>query len=494
MLPTEAAFIDVVRRALARGIAPHLSGEPRKLADSGLQLALGELAHRQGGGEARLAQVYADLQALSARYNTLAASGPQSGASAVIAAALGDHDRTVARLSERIDVLRGDLVDGAVKLAAVQAAAPKAWQDQVRTLFADLTRNEMDEVTRAPLPGPAESDADRIAQGREKLEALMRTALGAPDLEITDHFRISGGFSRDTFILTTQAGGKQTRYVVRATALGGGYTDGLNRSIPEEFPLLKAARAHGVPAPESYILVEDPEILGASFILMAFCPGVILGDNMRATGQIPAEIYRQTAELLAQLHSLPWQDHPETFPALTGRGHVTAAEGAAMYLERCRTWREKACLRPSAAITLAEDWLARNIPQTDRPATFVHGNIGFHNMLIEDGRIQALLDWESGAVGDPAWDLITARLMLDGQVSWETFAGWYETAGGCLPPEADLAYWRMFRAYSGNLSCAIALEEMFERAASPEYLELGVKARPFYMNLLLENGQAVGFI
>ena len=56
----------------------------------------------------------------------------------------------------------------------------------------------------------------------------------------------------------------------------------------------------------------------------------------------------------------------------------------------------------------------------DQPPVWVHGDVSSGNLLIRDGRLAAVIDFGSSAVGDPACDLYIAWTFLD-DASRESF-------------------------------------------------------------------------
>jgi aminoglycoside phosphotransferase (APT) family kinase protein len=49
-------------------------------------------------------------------------------------------------------------------------------------------------------------------------------------------------------------------------------------------------------------------------------------------------------------------------------------------------------------------WLEANTPPTDR-LTLVHGAYRTGNLLVDDDRVSAVLDWETEVIGDPMYDV-----------------------------------------------------------------------------------------
>lgn len=495
MTPTANVFLENVLTTIGRDVTPHTSGETRKLLQSGIPMSLQELLYRNGAGRGRIVEVYRELCGLADRFNGLlhAMSGPAIPPVATPdrTAANGADYETAVTL---IDGLRGRLVAHAPAIAAARddRSAGAQWRTAASDYLVALTRNELTEIVRDP-PAPVAEDGvgDRIEAGRARLQARMAERLGKPDLEIVDHGRISGGFSKETFWVSARSGGETTPYIIRSGVIGGGYLDAIYQSLAQEFPILRWAWSHGVPAPQPYFYEEDETLIGSAFVLMERCAGAAVGNTMYAHDRVDIAVFPRLAKTLAHLHALPWRDHAELFAGVNGRTALTIAQSAQLFLDKNRRWMDSADLRPSPAITLALDWLSRNVPPNDGPAQFIHGDVGFHNMLIDGDRISALLDWEATSVGAPAWDLVAARLMLDERVSWETFAGWYVEAGGILPSDRELDYYLMMRALSGNLSCTIALEKMYAQTGYVGYLELGIMARPFYLQKFLDSAIAL---
>jgi len=56
----------------------------------------------------------------------------------------------------------------------------------------------------------------------------------------------------------------------------------------------------------------------------------------------------------------------------------------------------------------------------DRPAVWFHGDIASGNLLVQNGRLSAVIDFGTSGVGDPACDLVIAYTFFSG-ASRETF-------------------------------------------------------------------------
>jgi aminoglycoside phosphotransferase (APT) family kinase protein len=92
---------------------------------------------------------------------------------------------------------------------------------------------------------------------------------------------------------------------------------------------------------------------------------------------------------------------------------------------------------------------ARAAPPWDRPPVWIHGDPAPGNLLSHDGRLSAVIDFGTLAVGDPACDLIAAWSVLSAEgrrefraaleiddATWARGRGWGLTA--VLPTRAEL--------------------------------------------------------
>ena len=97
---------------------------------------------------------------------------------------------------------------------------------------------------------------------------------------------------------------------------------------------------------------------------------------------------------------------------------------------------DNAIYRLGANLAAAWDW-ALQAPAWNGPPTWVHGDLLPTNLLIEDGRLSAVIDFGCLGVGDPACDLMAAWTVLPadarrtfrttlaaGDAMWRRGMGW----------------------------------------------------------------------
>jgi aminoglycoside phosphotransferase (APT) family kinase protein len=170
-----------------------------------------------------------------------------------------------------------------------------------------------------------------------------------------------------------------------------------------EARLQLALAPHGIRLPPICAVCEDEAVLGVPFYVMRYLDGHVVTSELPPGLERP-EARRQLGEelvdALVEIHSADVRD-----PALA----AFARSGS--YLERqvrrfTQLWEINAT-RDLPAVTEVGRHLAETLPEP-LPDTVVHGDYRLGNLMVERNRperVQAVLDWEMGAIGDPRADL-----------------------------------------------------------------------------------------
>lgn len=218
---------------------------------------------------------------------------------------------------------------------------------------------------------------------------------------ITEVRPLAGGASSLTYRGTLDSG-----HVVVKVAPAGVEPVG-HRDVLRQARMLKALQHSDVPVPR--VLFEDPGNPPAvpPLFVMSLCEGDAVEPLFDVDATLPpppttAARFRNAAVAMARLHRIS--------PAALGV-HGEAVSGPADEIER---WsRTLTTVDPA----LVPDWqqvralLASSVPPPVDP-TVVHGDFRLGNLLAEDERITAVIDWEIWSVGDPridvGWFLVNA--------------------------------------------------------------------------------------
>ena len=110
---------------------------------------------------------------------------------------------------------------------------------------------------------------------------------------------------------------------------------------------------------------------------------------------------------------------------------------------------------------LRDAWAAGQDAPHSAERVWIHGDLHPGNILVDDGRLTALIDFGDVTAGDPAYDLAVGWLLFD-DTGRERFRA--ATAG-----RYDQATWTRARAWAGYLGVML-LSQSDDR---PEYLALG---------------------
>lgn len=220
----------------------------------------------------------------------------------------------------------------------------------------------------------------------------------------------------------------------------------------QEFRLLQLVQAAGMPAPAPLHLETGRDILPTPWLLQGFIDGETedgpadLDDRMRQLAQALAAIHRVPA---ADVSFLPRQE-----------------DAAAALIARARPEPDEGLAEPRLRTALAAAWP----PPHRNPAALLHGDYWPGNVLWRQGRLQAVVDWEDAATGDPLADLANARLelFLDlGEDAMAAFTRHYLARAGIDTAALPLwELWAALRPIAGLPGWGLGAEEEAEFRAS----------------------------
>lgn len=246
---------------------------------------------------------------------------------------------------------------------------------------------------------------------------------------------------------------------------------------PEEFHLLKAAQKAGVAVPTPCVLCEDDGVLGGPFFLMHRVAGEAKGHILVKSPPAPNLVAALGANL-AKLHAIR---PPRSDLAFLGPAPADPARAAVA------RYRQDLDALPDAhpAVEWGLAWLDRHAPAPpENGPVLCHRDYRTGNLMIENGRLSATLDWEFAGWSDPDEDVgwFLAKCWRFGR--WDEEAGGlgpgdafvkgYETAAGRTVDRARLPYWQVM----AHVRWAVIALQQAERHNSGEEpsLELALTA------------------
>ena len=289
----------------------------------------------------------------------------------------------------------------------------------------------------------------------EVLEEWLHRSGNAPaDSRVSEFRQLMGGYSKATYIATIAGDGAQSSIVIRKDSLGLP----TGSSVTSEFPVLGQMHEIGIPVPAPLWIEPDATLCDGAFMGVAFAEGKPANQIVPKDPAVCRKWARSTAEVLGNLH------RETTIKNGDVRDPVAHEIDD---LERRMLERERA---PHPGLLIGIGWLRQHLNDLrERPACRIHGDVGYHNMLVQDDRIAALLDWEFSRIGDPVEDLASIRPFMEQIDSWDEFYEIYQgICGFTLNTVAD-NYFNVWREARNMVACIGSLNSL---------LLPGVKAVP----------------
>jgi aminoglycoside phosphotransferase (APT) family kinase protein len=309
-------------------------------------------------------------------------------------------------------------------------------------MAAQLLRTIDQGGAQAPLATDRGLDVERLG------DYLAHSGVIAKGSRLTPE-RSALGYSKDTYLVSVAEPGAKPFVVVVRRDLPGGPS---RTTVVDEFPLVNSVHAAGLPVAEPLLVEADPGVLGRPFLVSRGAAG-IPDFNLCETDAMRRETAAaDLAGFLARLHSLAAEDVDIRRLA---PGASPRAELAAYFREWRGFWDE--CGDPRfGQMAAAYDVLERRLPDISRLAV-VHSDVGFHNILVDAGRITAVLDWEFSHLGEPEEDLAYARKSIETLVNWDRFLEMYSQAGGPALSPARIRAYEIWRGVRNATCCALGL-------------------------------------
>lgn len=275
----------------------------------------------------------------------------------------------------------------------------------------------------------------------DDLAVALAGELGA--VTITGLTRLSGGASRETW--SFEADGRPL--IVQRQRPGD------TRDMAVEARVVQRAFAAGVPVPE--LIASGSGAIGSHFMILSHVSGEtiarkILRDDRYAAAR--SVLVPQMAEALARLHAI----EPSEVDGLPSGDQVE------QYRQTLDTLNDS-LHQAHPAFELAFRWLERNRP-TEVRRRLVHGDFRLGNLMIGEGGLRAVLDWELAHVGDPMEDLgwlcvrawrFGAEQPVAGLGTREALLSGYEAASGSPADPDALRWWEVLGTLKWGIMCML---------------------------------------
>lgn len=391
-------------------------------------------------------------------------------------------------LAERLDALRD-------RLGALPDAGREAWQQGImrdwsllverltadpritaaerqRILFetSDAELARIDELCGGLLPEAAQENHKVTA---DRLRDYLADRFADETIRIVDYRPLPGGYGKETILFAVEGAALSGAFVMRRDRDEPTMDNDCHR-VAKEFPVIRAAYDQGFPAPEALWVDTEHRLLpGGDFLVMTRAPGASGGSVHGAAGSVDAGLVNLLAGSVARLHQLP---------PLRGLGDLTDGIASDLwdlpigdvtrrYIQSIRDLYLREMAMPSPAVLALYGWLLDNVPDAPGRPVLLHGDIGFHNFIVDDGRLSAVVDWEFAHIGDPADDVGYVRNTAGSSLDWDAFMAAYRAAGGPDLAEERVRFFQIW-GHVRNLTASQLTTNCFETGRLTE-LKLG---------------------
>lgn len=260
--------------------------------------------------------------------------------------------------------------------------------------------------------------------------------------------RLSGGASMESWAFDWGGPGELSGFVLRR-APNDDYVANRPYDHVVEAALVSAAHRAGVRAPEVVAVLAAGDGLGSGYVMRR-----VAGDANPATilAAPPSILLTDIAKALAQIHGLPAAQVPAAIPVM---------DVAAALADLKARFADYGGDRP--VIALAIKWCQDHLPSSADPLVLVHGDYRMGNLLVDNGRLTAVLDWELAHRGDmhedlaygcmTVWRFGRPDLPAFGLGSLEAFFAAYRAAGGGEVDPARFRFWLVYRTLWWAMGC-----------------------------------------
>lgn len=278
----------------------------------------------------------------------------------------------------------------------------------------------------------------------DALAVALRPVLGHVDVD--PPARLTGGASRATWAFeAVDQHGVRHELIARLDPPGRPSPPG---AMGREASAMQAAWDEGVKVPEVLVVIDDPELFGGAGMIMRRVHGEALARRILRDDRFElarTRLVTEAAAALAGIHRVR--------PEVVGG---SADDPVATLRSLLDGFSE-----PVPTFELALRWLDERRP-APTGTSLVHGDFRLGNLMVDDGGLSAVLDWELVHAGDPAEDLgwLCVRAWRFGQAApvaglgdrAELLAAYAAAGGADIDPEV-LRWWEVYGTLRWGVIC-----------------------------------------
>ena len=222
---------------------------------------------------------------------------------------------------------------------------------------------------------------------------------------------IASGFSNETFIFSLEENDEIKNFVLRLKPTN--YQVFPEYNLKLQVDIMRCLHNRGFPAPNVILYESNEGILGSEFYLMDYINGEAPSDNPpyhmdpkgmvgKAVKEDRRKIWTEWIHYLNQIHILDVDDLGLT-ELESKYGKNDPIDIDIEYYQDFLNWGMDGEANPLCDDVL--NWLRENKPKKNNPLSLCWGDSRPGNILYENFKATALLDWEMASYGDPISDV-----------------------------------------------------------------------------------------
>lgn len=222
---------------------------------------------------------------------------------------------------------------------------------------------------------------------------------------------IASGFSNETFIFSLEENDEIKNFVLRLKPTN--YQVFPEYNLKLQVDIMRCLHDRGFPAPNVILYESNEGILGSEFYLMDYINGEAPSDNPpyhmdpegmvgKAVKEDRRKIWTEWIHYLNQIHILDIDDLGLT-ELESKYGKNDPIDIDIEYYQDFLNWGMDGEDNPLCDDVL--NWLRENKPKKNNPLSLCWGDSRPGNILYENFKATALLDWEMASYGDPISDV-----------------------------------------------------------------------------------------
>ncbi|HKN01267.1 MAG TPA: phosphotransferase family protein [Candidatus Binataceae bacterium] len=332
--------------------------------------------------------------------------------------------------------------------------------------------------------------AASIEEITPQITALVRAKTGDHGASVRDISPLPGhaGFGYSLVLDRTTPGGISGKLVLRVAPEGtriAGPAD-----VMRQARIMESLADTEVAVPPIYWYGDEAEFFGRPYFVAGFVQGFRLVDVPNIARAEARKLARCGVETMAALHRVDWRPRRSAW----GGDPTPLSEE----MKRLDHLLDRPTLDPATVARAPElrEKLRATIPDTR--VGIVHGDFQFSNIMFNDGRVAALIDWEISLLGptlldlgwicffaDPASFLEDRSQTSPAPLAAEEIVEIYSAVAGFPVSMEQVRWFRAFAGYRfGVITCFNLMLHRRGKRHDPEWERIGLSAPRMFEHAL----------